>query len=281
MLDFDAMQMRLHPAESRVRKLSAEIPARFVAFDVLSGTESRWQTPLAERRSSREALPLRRFAGHARPRRGARVARTVRGGLRRRRRQAARPAYLPGLAGGVVKVKRIKTADCVVVGLRWKENRERIATLLLGLYADDGELDYVGSTAVAPSAARRIAELLMPLLEGRARARLLRAEPLGQRRARRGRSSAGAGGRGALRQVAGHALPPRHEASCASGPTRIRRSAPGRRCGRDRAARSDGRQPAARLGSRRASGGARACLPPSRGEPAVSRHASGRPVAAF
>src|SRR5207302_998376 len=72
--------------------------------------------------------------------------------------------YLSGSREGVVKVKQHKTADCVVVGLRWKERGTRIATLLLGLYDDDGHLDYVGSAAVG---ARRQAEILaavQPLL---------------------------------------------------------------------------------------------------------------------
>ena len=56
--------------------------------------------------------------------------------------------YLPGSREGVVKVKEHKTADCVVIGVRWKQRPERLATLLLGLYRDDGEVDYVGSAAV-------------------------------------------------------------------------------------------------------------------------------------
>ena len=53
--------------------------------------------------------------------------------------------YLPGSREGVVKVKAHKTADCVVVGVRWKAKPTQLATLLLGLYRDDGEIDYVGS----------------------------------------------------------------------------------------------------------------------------------------
>ena len=64
-----------------------------------------------------------------------------------------------------MKVKPEKTADCVVVGLRWKEKPDRIATLLLGIYRDDGELDYVGSAAVAASRHADIADRLVPLLE--------------------------------------------------------------------------------------------------------------------
>ncbi len=80
--------------------------------------------------------------------------------------------YLPGSRDGVVKVKPEKTADCVVVGLRWKgkagaslQRRTDIATLLLGLYRDDGALDYVGSAAVAPARHAEIAARVLPLLE--------------------------------------------------------------------------------------------------------------------
>ena len=74
--------------------------------------------------------------------------------------------YLPGSRDGVLKVKPYKTADCVIVGLRWKEKPSRIATLLLGLYNDKGKIDYVGSAAVAASKHAQIAEQVLPLLEG-------------------------------------------------------------------------------------------------------------------
>jgi ATP-dependent DNA ligase len=74
--------------------------------------------------------------------------------------------YLPGSRDGVVKIKEEKTADCVVVGLRWKRDGERkIATLLLGLYRDDGGLDYVGSCAVAARGHDDVAKRVLPLLE--------------------------------------------------------------------------------------------------------------------
>jgi ATP-dependent DNA ligase len=62
-------------------------------------------------------------------------------------------------------VKPEKTADCVVVGLRWKSRPDRIATLLLGLYREDGDIDYVGSAAVAPARHAEIAARVLPLLE--------------------------------------------------------------------------------------------------------------------
>ena len=74
--------------------------------------------------------------------------------------------YLPGSRDGVVKVKPHKTADCVVAGLRWKKGgRTTIATLLLGLYRDDGRLDYVGSCAVGAKNQQEIAAKVLPLLD--------------------------------------------------------------------------------------------------------------------
>ena len=74
--------------------------------------------------------------------------------------------YLPGSRDGVVKVKPHKTADCAVVGLRWKAGgRSTIATLLLGLYRDDGGIDYVGSCAVGAKRHDEIAAKVLPLLD--------------------------------------------------------------------------------------------------------------------
>ena len=168
-LDFDAMQTRLHPAESRVRKLAGEIPATFVAFDVLvwKGEET-WQEPLATRRAALERK-AKRF--RISPATGEREA--ALGWLERFEaigldgvvaKRLDRP-YLPGSREGVVKVKPEKTADCVVAGIRWKSRPDRIATLLLGLYDEGGELDYVGTAAVAPARHAAIAERVLPLLE--------------------------------------------------------------------------------------------------------------------
>ncbi|MGH2934589.1 MAG: ATP-dependent DNA ligase [Gaiellaceae bacterium] len=168
-LDFDAMQMRLHPAESRVRKLSAEIPATFVAFDLLLWNgEKIHAKPIEERRAELERLegfPLSPVADDV--------------ALGREWLQTLQAAgfdgvvakklglpYLPGSRDGVVKVKPHKTADCVVAGLRWKAGgRSTIATLLLGLYADDGHLDYVGSCAVGAKNQKEISEKVLPLLD--------------------------------------------------------------------------------------------------------------------
>jgi ATP-dependent DNA ligase len=168
-LDFDAMQTRLHPAESRVRRLSGEIPARFIAFDMLvwRGAEV-WPLPLAKRRSKLERSAKRFELSPATDDLDQALEwldRFEAIGLDGVIAKRLDVAYLPGSREGVVKVKPEKTADCVVVGLRWKSKPDRIATLLLGLYGDDGEIDYVGTAAVAPARHADIAERVMPLLK--------------------------------------------------------------------------------------------------------------------
>ena len=166
-LDFDAMQMRLHPAESRVRKLAAEIPARYVAFDILLWNgKALHELPLEKRRKELE----RRAKGFTlspttRDREQAQrwVERLEAAGLDGVIAKRLELPYLPGSRDGVVKVKHHRTADCVVVGVRWKKDRT-IATLLLGLYEGD-ELQYVGSAAVPRTRQDEIRALVEPLLK--------------------------------------------------------------------------------------------------------------------
>jgi ATP-dependent DNA ligase len=168
-LDFDAMQMRLHPAESRIKRLSAEIPAEFIVFDVLVWDgEPVWKRPLEERRAELEALgdrfrlsPATRELDEARGWLDRFEALGLDGVVAKR----LGVPYLPGSRDGVVKIKEHKTADCVVVGVRWKGDREAIATLLLGLYREDGGIDYVGSCAVAAGRRAEVAAKVLPLLE--------------------------------------------------------------------------------------------------------------------
>ena len=167
-LDFDAMQMRLHPAESRIRRLSAEIPAEFVAFDVLVWEgEPVWQKPLVERRAALEQIDGFRLSPQTRDLAEARgwLDRFESLGLDGVVAKRLGVPYLPGSREGVVKVKEHKSADCVVVGFRWKGERDKIATLLLGLYREDGEIDYVGSAAVAAKTRAEVAAKLLPLVE--------------------------------------------------------------------------------------------------------------------
>jgi len=169
-LDFDAMQLRLHPAESRIRRLAAEIPATFVAFDLLLWAGARvHERPLEQRRAE-----LEQVAGgfslspvSADVAQGREWLRTLRAagfdGVVAKRLGLP---YLPGSRDGVVKVKPYRTADCVVAGVRWKKGgRAAIATLLLGLYDDQGRLDYVGSAAVGERNQAEVAARVLPLLD--------------------------------------------------------------------------------------------------------------------
>src|SRR5581483_10082074 len=168
-LDFDAMQMRLHPAESRVRKLSGEIPATFVAFDLLlwKGNPVH-EKPIEKRRAELEKVaagtvqlsPVSDDVEQGREWLQTLQAAGFDGVIAKR----LGVPYLPASRDGVVKVKPHKTADCVVVGLRWKKGGDQIATLLLGLHRDDGEIDYVGSAAVGAKRQDEVAALVKPLL---------------------------------------------------------------------------------------------------------------------
>src|SRR6059036_3619131 len=168
-LDFDSMQTRLHPAESRIRKLSAEIPAEFVAFDILLWDgEPIHRRPLEERRAELERLgdgfrlsPTTSDTDVAQEWLNSFEAAGLDGVIAKK---LGLP-YLPGSRDGVLKVKPFKTADCVIVGVRWKEKPTRIATLLLGLYDDNGKIDYVGSAAVAASRHQEIFGQIKPLLK--------------------------------------------------------------------------------------------------------------------
>jgi ATP-dependent DNA ligase len=182
-LDFDALQMRLHPAESRVRKLSAEIPAQFVCFDVLLWDgEALHKEPLEERRARVEKLPFSISPAE----RDVRIARRwldrldVAGFDGVVAKRLGLP-YLPGSREGVVKVKGEKTADCVVIGVTWSEKGSGIASLMLGLYDSNGKLRNVGTASAAGKHRADILARVKPLL-GRKPERLPRGEPSRWRR---------------------------------------------------------------------------------------------------
>ena len=169
-LEFDAMQMRLHPAESRVRKLSAEIPAQFVAFDILLWKgEPLHKLPLEKRRKELERKAKRfTISPYTADKKDAErwLDRLEAAGLDGVIAKRKGLPYLPGSRDGVVKVKKYKTADCVIVGFRWSEKAEgRISTLLLGLYGKNGEIDFVGHTSGFPAAVRRELEEVLPKMQ--------------------------------------------------------------------------------------------------------------------
>jgi ATP-dependent DNA ligase len=156
-LSFDALQMRLHPAESRIRRLSAETPARLFLFDLLvaPGGAPLLDRPLAHRREALDSL----MALAAIPGRLALSPRTLdraeaeawlsqagAGGTDGVVAKALDAPYLPG-ERAMVKVKRQRTADCVVGGFRYRAKGGGVGSLLLGLYDRNGLLDHVGFTS--------------------------------------------------------------------------------------------------------------------------------------
>ncbi len=172
-LDFDALQMRLHPAESRVRKLAGEIPASFVAFDLLAlGDADLRSQPQAERRLALEqALAGASGRLHLTPCSRERTLaeewfhRFEGAGLDGVVAKHEDTRYQPGKRA-MVKVKHARTADCVVAGFRWHKQGPGtlVGSLLLGLWDAQGALHHLGVTSTfTMEARRRLAEELEPL----------------------------------------------------------------------------------------------------------------------
>jgi len=172
-LDFDALQLRLHPAESRVAKLAKETPSSFVAFDLLFWRTDLRGTPQSERRELLEKVlgkskpPL--FVTPMTRDRGAAVDWLTRfegAGLDGVIAKPESGLYLPGKRA-MLKVKHARTAECVVAGFRWhKSGKDAVGSLLLGLYDESGVLQHVGVTSAFPMAQRTaLVKELAPLRE--------------------------------------------------------------------------------------------------------------------
>jgi ATP-dependent DNA ligase len=155
-LSFDALQMRLHPAESRIKKLAAETPAVLILFDLLAtpSGDSLLQTPLVQRRTALEA-----FFRSISPDEAVRLSpvtcdvveaqrwlETSGGALDGVIAKRLDGVYQPG-ERAMLKVRKRRAADCVVGGFRYERNSSRVGSLLLGLYNNEGKLDHVGFTA--------------------------------------------------------------------------------------------------------------------------------------
>src|SRR4051794_14779394 len=154
-LSFEELQLRLHPAASRVQKLAAAHPAVFVAFDLLLGPRGGPLTdrPLEERRAKLEEFAARYFSADGRIRlsRGTADEGEAQGwltggvkgldGVMAKRLDAP---YAPGERAAMVKIKNLRTADCVVGGFRYAQKKPIVGSLLLGLYGDYGLLHHVG-----------------------------------------------------------------------------------------------------------------------------------------
>jgi ATP-dependent DNA ligase len=172
-LDFNALQMRLHPAASRVAKLATETPSAFVAFDLLAADgEDLRSAPQHERRRRLEQLLANDGAPvHLTPMTRDRavavdwLARFEGAGLDGVIAKPIDGTYQPGKRA-MLKIKHTRTADCAVAGFRWHKagHGELVGSLLLGLYDDRGRLHHVGVTSAFTMAERRaLAKELEPL----------------------------------------------------------------------------------------------------------------------
>jgi ATP-dependent DNA ligase len=171
-LDFDTLQMRLHPAASRIEKLAKETPASFVAFDLLAAGGS---TLMTARQAVRRTA-LEQLLGKVKPpvyltpvTRDPAVAldwltRFEGAGLDGVIAKLESGGYLPGKRA-MIKVKHARTADCVVAGFRWhKSGKDAVGSLLLGLYDERGVLQHVGVASAFTMAMRRqLTKELAPL----------------------------------------------------------------------------------------------------------------------
>jgi ATP-dependent DNA ligase len=153
--DFDALSQRIHPAESRIAMLAETTPAHYVAFDALAvDGVSLLATPFAERRAKLEELvgeaiditPLTQTPDEAEPwlRSGEGVV-----------AKDVRAEYRPGERTGMVKVKRQRTIDAVVVGWRPGKEDGTVGSLILGLYDPQGQLHVVGHSSGLRAAEKR------------------------------------------------------------------------------------------------------------------------------
>jgi ATP-dependent DNA ligase len=175
-LSFQALQLRLHPSETRVRKLAAETPAMLIAFDLLQspGDKDLAARPLVERRTALERFfasladsPSLRLspATRRRPEAAKWLARAGGGELDG---VVAKRLDEPYRAGerAMLKIKCLRTADCVVGGFRYATDSRLVGSLLLGLYNEAGLLDHVGFTSAIADSARETLTRKVEALRG-------------------------------------------------------------------------------------------------------------------
>jgi ATP-dependent DNA ligase len=193
-LSFDDLLMRIHPAESRIRKLAQATPATYLLFDLLVDEKGKSTVgaALTERRKKLEEFHSRQVVEKGPSARAKAIAggdkslRIALSPATRERRKAekwmrelaasgfdgvvAKRLDLPYQSGertGMVKIKRIRTADCVVGGFRYAQKGGEIGSLLLGLYNEAGQLDHIGFTSSFSREARQeLKGVLLPLRGG-------------------------------------------------------------------------------------------------------------------
>jgi ATP-dependent DNA ligase len=164
-LSFDELQLRLHPAASRVQKLAKAHPAMYIVFDLLAENgRSYLKQPLHERRrflerfarlNFRSAKNFRLSPATTDHRTASKWFKRAGGDLDGVIAKRLNAAYASGERTAVVKVKQIRTADCVVGGFRYARGTRVVGSLLLGLYAEDGLLHHVGFTSAFKASERR------------------------------------------------------------------------------------------------------------------------------
>lgn len=164
-LSFDELQLRLHPAASRVAKLAKAHPANFIVFDLLAENGRKYlEQPLRERRRLLEKFARSNFKSSRQVRLSPTTTdyavatqwfKKTGGDLDGVIAKVLDAAYASGERTAAVKVKQIRTADCVVGGFRYATGARVVGSLLLGLYGDDGLLHHVGFTSAFKTSERR------------------------------------------------------------------------------------------------------------------------------
>ena len=168
-LEFDSMQERIHPAQSRIEMLSKEIPAGYIVFDLLAeGDEALLERPLGERRERLEAIAKKAGLELTPLTPDATQAEEWLNSIEGVMAKDLTAPYVPGKRKGMAKVKRERTIDCVVMGWRPGKEEGTVGSLILGLY-DDGTLRTVGHISGFSAAAKRsMRAMLAPLETGQA-----------------------------------------------------------------------------------------------------------------
>ncbi len=146
--EFDLLSQRIHPAKSRVEKLSVETPARYVAFDLLAlEDETLLELPYDERRRRLAEVSLGSVDVSPSVPESADAGQWLTGSSEGVVAKQGSAHYLPGERKGMVKIKRVRTADTVVVAFRMGKEENTVGSLILGLYDDGGDLHVVGHTS--------------------------------------------------------------------------------------------------------------------------------------
>ena len=166
--EFDLLSQRIHPAESRVKMLAEQTPARYVAFDVLAvGDEVLMELGYDERRERLAGLDLGPVEESPRVSTSDEAGQWLTGTSEGVVAKEGAARYLPGERKGMVKIKRLRTLDAVVAAFRYGKEPGTLGSLILGLYDDDGQLHVVGHTSGFKAKEKReLLDKLAPYMTG-------------------------------------------------------------------------------------------------------------------